>query len=293
MNREEGTHTLLLIVMTLLFGLSFIASKNALQGLGVFQLIFGRYVFALFILTAVLWKKKKRFYIAQHDRKHFLLLTAIEPVGYFIFETLGIRNTTPGGVSLIIATIPVFSALFALWLLREKIGRVGLIGIIFSLAGVYLIVSAQRQSSLAPHPLLGSLFTFGAALAAGMYNVLSRRLSRRYSPLTITYYQTVIATLVFLPLALLELRWHPRPQLNGYILANVLYLSLGCSVIAYFILNYTLSRLRTARVAIFSNLIPVVTILASYFVYREFLYPLQLAGAALVVAGVYLTYRRG
>ncbi len=293
MKLPGGKYPFLLTLMTILFGLSFIASKNALQGLGIFQLIFGRYIFALLIWMAVLWQRKKHFYIARRDWKQFLLLTLVEPVGYFIFETTGVRYTSPASVSLIIATIPVFSTLFALFLLKEKTTWAGIAGIVLSITGVYFIVSLQQASQLAPRPLLGSLLTLGAAMSAGIYNVLCRRLSRTYSPLTISYYQTVIATVVFLPLALVETFLRAETHLDGFILGNVLYLALGCSVLAYYLLNYTLSRLHASQVAVFSNLIPVVTILGSWFAYGELLKSAQLFGAVLIISGIYLTYVRG
>ena len=293
MKLPGGKYPFLLTLMTMLFGLSFIASKNALQGLGIFQLVFGRYIFALLLWTAILWRRKKHFYIARRDWKQFLLLTLVEPVGYFIFETTGVRYTSPASVALIIATIPVFSTLFALFLLKERINWQGGLGIVLSIAGVYFIVSLQQASQLAPRPLLGSLLTLGAATSAGIYNVLCRRLSRRYSPLTITYYQTVIATVVFLPPALLETLLRPETHLNGFVLGNVLYLALGCSVLAYYLLNYSLSHLQASQVAVFSNLIPVITILGSWVAYGELLQSAQLLGALLIIAGIYLTYARG
>ncbi len=290
MSLRERRMPVLLGLMTLLFGFSFIATKNALQGLGVFQVVFGRYLIAFLVLTAILWRDRRKFHIAGKDLKQFLLLTMVEPVGYFVFETFGVRYTTPSAVSLIIATIPIFSILLALWILKERTTMLAITGIILSLIGVYFIVVIQPKSQLAPKPMLGNLLTLGAALSAGFYNVLCRRLSRIYSPLTITYYQSMVATVVFLPFALFESYFNPAFRINGFILLNVLYLGVGASVAAYLILNYALSRLPVFRVAIFANLIPVVTILAAWFVYGELLEVLQLLGALFIIAGVYLTY---
>ncbi|MFZ0390278.1 MAG: DMT family transporter [Calditrichia bacterium] len=292
MRQMGGKYPLLLILMTVLFGLSFIASKNALQELGIFQVIFGRYLIALLVLTLVTWKNREKFYIARKDRGAFLVLTLVEPVGYFIFETLGVQYTTPSNVSLVIATIPVFTLIFAAALIGEKGGRLSVIGVLLSLAGVYLIVSVQESSELAPQPLLGNLFTFGAAISAGLYNVLCRRLSRTYSPLTITFYQSIVATVVFLPMAAVETFLRHSFTLNGFVVGNLLYLGVGSSVGAYFLLNYTLSRLPSYKVAVFANLVPVVTILASYAFYGDLLRPMQFAGAALVITGIYLTNAR-
>lgn len=278
--------------MTVLFGLTFVASKIALQGIGIFQLVFLRHFFALVLLTALLWRNRDRFYIAKRDRKQFLLLTLIEPIGYFIFETIGINFTTPSNVSLIIATIPIFSLLFALWILGEKVNHYAVIGIFFSLIGVYLIVSLQEKSVLAPKPLLGNIFTLGAAISAGIYNSLCRRLTQTYSPWTITYAQAIVATFVFLPLAVNETILLRESYVNIKIFLSILYLAIGGSVTAYLILNYTLSKLPTYKVAIFANFVPVVTIFASWLIYGDMLKSVQFIGAGLVILGICLTYIR-
>lgn len=292
MRTSRWIFILLLCIMTILFGLSFIATKFALHGLGIFQVVFFRHLLALFFLTLILWRHRQKFYIAKTDLKHFLLLTFIEPVTYFIFETIGIRYSTPSNVSIIIATIPIFSLLFARWILREKTHGWALFGIFFSLLGVYLIVTSTVESYLAPRPFLGNMFTVGAAISAGLYNVLCRRLSQTYSPWTITFYQSLVASIVFLPLALYQFFLSPDIQLNTEIIFSVVYLAVGSSIIAYFILNYSLSRLPTQQVAIFANLVPVVTVFASWIIYQEFLVRQQFLGAVLVLLGIYLTYLR-
>jgi drug/metabolite transporter (DMT)-like permease len=278
--------------MTILFGLSFIATKQALQGLGIFQVVFFRHLLALIFLTLLLWPNRKRLYIPRKDLKHFLVLTLVEPVGYFIFETIGVRYSSPSNVSIIIATIPIFSLLFAWWILREKSRVPAIVGIVLSLFGVYLIVAASTESELAPLPLLGNLFTVGASVSAGLYNVLCRKLGQTYSPYTITYYQSIVASVVFLPLAVMEYFLLPDIHITSEVFYSVLYLALGSSVVAYLILNYSLGKLPTQKVAIFANLVPVVTVFASWFFYKEFLETSQFIGALMVILGIYLTYLR-
>ncbi len=280
---------LLLLAMTLLFGITFVAVKMALEGLGVFQVIFLRYLLALAVLAILFFPKLRTFTIPRSDWKWFALLTGIEPIGYFILETYGIQFSSPAIASLIIATIPVFSLVFARFLLAEKQGWPALLGILISITGVYFIARLQDASTLAPRPMLGNLLIFGAAISAGLYNCLSRRMSFRYSPLAITFYQSVAAVVVFLPLALWELHRGEIPEFTSRVIGSVMFLGIGGSVLAYFLLNFMLSRLETARVAVFANLIPVVTLLVSFAMFREMLTFGQIAGAAMVVAGVYLT----
>lgn len=288
--KEQMLPAVTLVIMAALFGMTYISARIALQGLGVFQLIFLRYLLAFGILTALFWKSRERFQVRRKDWSSFALLAAIEPVGYFVLETLGVSYTSPASVSLIIATVPLFTLILAAFILGEKPGWRARAGVVISFAGVCLMVLQQQPGTLAPRPLLGNLLTVGAACAAGLYNCLARRLSFRYPPLTITYYQTAVATVVFLPLAIWDSFAHPQFFLNGIIVGNVVFLAVGCSIFAYYLLNRSLSQFGAARVGVFSNLIPLFTIAASYVVYGEALQPLQYAWAALIILGIYLTF---
>jgi len=279
-----------LLLMTLLFGFTFVATKMALQELGVFTVVLGRYGIAFLAFLPFFWKKRHYFVIPRRDWGHFLLLTLIEPVAYFILETYGLKFTSPTNVALMIATIPAFALLFGHFLLKERATLWSVVGIAISFTGVYLIVHYQESSVLAPHPVLGSVLALGAAACAGLYNSVARRLSFRHHPVTITFYQTLIATLFFAPLAGWEL-YHNLPEtFQGQTVASLLYLAIGSSLLGYFLLNFALSHLKAVQVAIFSNLIPAITLLAAYVVFREMLVPWQFAGSVLVLGGVYFTY---
>jgi len=192
----------------------------------------------------------------------------------------------------IIATIPAFAVLFAAIMLKEKPSPATFLGVALSIGGVYLVIGQQQATVLGPHPLLGNLLTVVAAASAGVYNSLVRRLTRRYSFVTITYYQTLVATIVFLPLAIGEYALTGKFSTDWRIVGSVAYLALGASVFGYLILNKALSVIGAAQVAIFANFVPVITILASYLLYKEVLNPVQFVGAALVLIGIYLVYAR-
>jgi drug/metabolite transporter (DMT)-like permease len=179
-----------------------------------------------------------------------------------------------------------------MWFLRERVSWYIASGILASLVGVYFIVSIQTASYLAPKPALGNFLTLGAAISAGIYNSLCRRLTQTYSPWTITFYQSIVATIIFLPLAITESVLFESFYVDAKIVFSILYLAIGSSIGAYFILNYTLSKLPTYQVAIFANFIPVVTVFASWIIFGDILQPLQILGASLILMGIFLTYAR-
>jgi len=292
MKHLSRKHAALLFFMSFLFGVSYIATQTALRDLGPFQVIFSRYFLASLVLAVVGYQKRHLLRLEPEERKMMLLLALIEPVGYLIFEVFGVRYASPSNVALVVATIPVFAVIFAAILLNEKMTPLGGFGILLSIFGVVIVVHLQDSSRLAPRPVLGSIITLGAAILAGLYNSLARRLTRRCHPFAITFYTTIIAGIAFLPMAAVEFGMHGYFRISASTVASLLFLSVGSSVVGYYILNFSLSKIGAAEVAVFNNFNPVFTIIASFLVFGEVMHPGQFVGAALVLAGIFFTFQR-
>jgi drug/metabolite transporter (DMT)-like permease len=70
---------------------------------------------------------------------------------------------------------------------------------------------------------------------------------------------------------------------------HVIFLAVCCSALGYWLYAHSLEVLGVSVSAVFINLIPMVTVIAGFFILGERLTALQMGGAALVLAGVYLT----
>jgi len=274
--------------MALLFGLSFVATKYALRSIPPFTLIFLRFCIAS-LLLGILFMRKRPKKVERGDRWRIILTSLIVPGLYFLAETYGLKFSSATSVSLLVATIPIFAAIFALLLLKERIGIWRGMGIVLSVIGVgTILTSVPGETTGWKMVRAGNLLGLGAALCAGLYMALGRDLLNRYSPLTITTFQALAAVLIFFPLASLELFTHQWGQINVFTFAAVVYLSLFCSVLAFFLWNYGISRLEASRAAVFTNLVPVFTVFGAFFLLGEKLYAGQMIGGALVIGGVTL-----
>jgi drug/metabolite transporter (DMT)-like permease len=106
---------LALATAVLFWGLSFVATKIALQSFTPFCLIFFRFFAAALFFIILLWRTGFPALTAKNI-KSLALLAIMQPGLYFLFETTGLQYTSATKTSLIIATIPivvlVFSAIF-------------------------------------------------------------------------------------------------------------------------------------------------------------------------------------
>jgi drug/metabolite transporter (DMT)-like permease len=277
-----------LTAMALLFGLSFVVTKFALESIPPFTLIFLRFSIASLLLGAIYFRRRTTRPL-RADRWRMFFVSLIVPGLYFLAETYGLKLSSATSVSLLISTIPIFAAIFAFLIMKEGIGFWRGVAITLSIVGVATIISADGGRVAAWRMIqVGNLLGLGAAVCAGLYMALGRDLMTRYSPLTMTTFQAFFAVAIFLPLAGTELFTHGWQGVGPFTLLSVIYLALFCSVLAFFLWNYGISRLEASKAAVFTNLVPVFTVLGASIFLGERILPAQLFGGALVIGGVTL-----
>ncbi len=167
----------------------------------------------------------------------------------------------------------------------SQLGWKSWLGAFISIAGVALVagVSFSLSGSISGYVYMG-----GAALCWVGYSLLTRPLfDRKRSRLYIVFWQNFFGFLGLLPFAMLEYKSWGDPTLP--VMLHVIFLALGCSALGYWLYAHAMETLGVSITSVFINLIPVVTVIAGYIVLHERLTLLQGAGAALVLAGVYLT----
>jgi drug/metabolite transporter (DMT)-like permease len=180
--------------------------------------------------------------------------------------------------------------------LKERPGKLQFIFILASVLGVVFIVTMSGSSVSSGH-FTGILALFGAVLAAGVYNILSRKLSSSFSPVEITFVMMWAGAIVFNLLTVINSIIRKEPI--GYFtslntmstLIPILYLGILSSVCAFFMVNFMLSKLPAASSSVFSNLTTVISIVAGVFVRHEAFHWYQVAGGIMIILGVWGTNR--
>ena len=197
MKIENSLLTYLALAIAVLFwGLSFVATKIALQSFTPFCLIFFRFFAASIFFTILLWRTGFP-PLTGKTLKSLLLLTLMQPGLYFLFETTGLQYTSATKTSLIIATIPIVVLVLSALYLHERLRPLNILGIILSLIGVVLLVLGGKHQVAADGILLGDILIFGAVLAASIYMIMTRRLGESLTSLQITGMQIIFGALLF------------------------------------------------------------------------------------------------
>lgn len=280
------------LIFSSIFGFSFLFTKEALGLVSPFELLAFRFTAAFLSLSILRIAGIIKINLRGKNIKKLLLLALFQPGIYFICETIGISYTTSSEAGMMIALIPVAVTILAAVILNEKPGFLQLIFVILSVVGVFVIILNRGSAQIAANHL-GLLLLAGAVIAAGFYNIISRQLSLEFKPVEITYVMMGFGAVVFNLITITRKDFavlsYFQLLLNKDILISVVYLGIFSSVVAFFMMNYTLSKITAAEAVVFANLTTVVSIAAGVIFRNEPFFKLQIVGAVLIIVGVWGT----
>jgi drug/metabolite transporter (DMT)-like permease len=246
-----------------------------------------RSFFAAILLFAGLKISKKSVKIASSDYKTLFLLALLNPFLYFIFESYGLKYSSPVTSAGIIALIPVFTGMMAFFALREKLNVLNISGIILSFCGVWLLLYTKNMNFGATW--YGVLFLFLAVASSVVYAAFIQKIAIKYNPFTVIAWQNLIGSLLFLPIALVfGAKQLMTTAVTVELITSFLLLLIFASVLAFPFYTFAIKSLGVSRASVFSNLIPVVTIVVSFFMLHESITFYKAGGTALVILGVFL-----
>jgi len=280
------------ITFSVLFGFTFMFTKEGLESVSIFHLLGFRFSLAAIVMTILKYLGFIKIKFKGKDLKSLFLLATAQPGLYFVFETLGVNMTASSEAGLMISLIPVVVTIMAAVFLNEKPSKKQLVFVILSVAGVIFITLMKGSTDVANN-YLGLLVLMGAVITGGIYNILSRKLSLDFSPVEITYMMVWYGTVLFNIIALVRYKGtlidYIKPLTETSVLIPVFYLGILASVVAFFMMNYTLSRVQASQAAVFANLTTVVSIIAGVVFRGETFYWFQFVGAAMIIIGVWGT----
>ena len=279
-----------------IFGLSTMFTKQAASQAGPLALLGWRFAAAFLGINLCVLFRIIRVELRGKRLAPVLAIAMINPVIYFIGETIGIQHTTVSECGAFLSCIPIASLAASTLILKKRPTRWQLIGIIVASAGVLLTVFAAGLE--ASFSVLGYAMLLLAVLTAALQGVLIERAADFSGP-EITYVMMGMGCLAFSGSALLEAAGRGTlPELialpltvDGF-LGAIFYLGFVSSILAYILSTKAIQLIGMNRVATFLGVNTVVSILAGVLFMGDNFTPAQMAGVALILAGVYVANLR-
>ena len=285
---EEKTKSLIaLLVSIMIWSASFIGTKIAQRSFTPLTLCFVRTSMAALIMLELRAAAKKPMCLAKQDRIPVFLSALFGITIYYSLENLGVSMTTAGNASIITAVYPITTLLTGALFFHERIRLKQMYGILIAIAGI-VILTSDPVGGGGRRALAGNLLLLFNGFMWGFYNFLTQKVSTETDTSALTFFQTISGAVLLVPVLVLDLPIHIGPITPSVAFA-LLFLAAGCSVGAYFLYNIGLRGVSAGTAASMLNLMPVFGLVFSRLILHETIAARQIAGAALVIAGVLLS----
>ncbi|MBL0387622.1 DMT family transporter [Tumebacillus sp. ITR2] len=278
---------ILLVCSTVFWGGNFNAGKLAVDHLPPFTAAALRFGLASIVMLLILFAKEK---INKEALKQnfwsFVLLGLIGVFGFNVLFFVGLKYTSAVNGSLIMATNPLITVLFAIFILKDKFTVQRAIGFLLSLIGVVAVICKGSLDTLTSLNFSGGdLIILGGNICWALYGVLGRKIVKNSTPLLTTTITMVIGAVVMIPFALAETQKMPLLDQPGSLWGAILFMALLGSVLAYLWWNQGIAKIGAGNTSIFFNLVPVFTMLITV-VTGSTVTVAQIVGGLLVISGV-------
>lgn len=290
-SRDQAAY-LMLTGMAVCFGGTWVAGAVAVDAAPPFAIAAARFGIASILLFA--WARVARRPLTPLARRDWPLvaglgLTAIAGYNWLFLTGLTLAPASDGAI-IVPGLAPVSTALLAGAFLGERLGARGFLGLGVAVVGLLLVVGPG--ASFNSGRLIGDLMFLAGAACWGVYSVLARIASRRFSPVSTTLYGTALGTMILVPLALLEGGLGTLAGASPEALAGTAYLAVFGTVGAFVLFNMGVARIGAARASAFALLVPVVGVLSSVLLLKEELGPFTIVGGLVVLIGLWLIEHR-
>jgi drug/metabolite transporter (DMT)-like permease len=298
----------LLILVNAMWGAQFTAYKLVSSDMGPVTVSAWIFLIAGVVLAPFVVRERRRGLQVQKsdgrdsDNDRSLLskrnLAGFVAIGVFAlvpasaFMAWGVARSTASNSALINLTIPIITALLAVAMLRERMTAARWSSLLVSLAGVLILSDFDwRHMALTSNRfLLGNLLVLLSCTCSSFYNVCSKELLRRFTPvevLTIGYFLAALVSIPLLcwiePFSLPSLRHYSSATWIGLILLGVFVW--GLAMVLWMSL---LKRLDVSQASVSVYLLPFLGVLISALFLGEKITGMMVLGGSVTLAGTIL-----
>lgn len=298
-SRKHTVAVITACVAFVIFGFSFMFSSIALSIASTTVLLCFRFTAAVLTLSvavgvnALVGRIRGRAWFSFSLRGKplggLLLLGLVQPVLYLVFENSSIRYTSSAVTGTVLAVVPVICILADVFISHESVTKLQILCAVACVGGVALVETGGE----ARISLLGFVCLLMTMVCDVGYYVLSRRASRQFSPLEVTFVMFLMGMVIFVPAALIQGRGRmaelflPAMQ-SAPFWGSVFFLGAVSSVGAYGLLNYANATLTNSEASLIGNIGTVVSVLAGVLLLKDPFTPLQAAGVVIILIFVTL-----
>lgn len=278
----SSVYKLLLVVATVIWGLSYVVMKDAVDILEPAYLIGFRFLATGVILSAVFWRRM-RLALTKDYLVKGLILGVLCFLGFWV-QTIGLDNTTPGKNAFLTATYCVIVP-FAWWVIaRKRPTAFNLVAAVLCVAGIGLV---SLQGSIAELSMgYGDFMTLVSALLFAVHIVYVSKFSETNDVLALTVLQFLVGGACGIAYGAAFETLPPASALTPEFFWNMAYLVILASCVALVIQNVALAHVPPSQASLFISLESVFGVLFSVLLYGEQVSLKLIAGFVLIFGAI-------
>lgn len=292
-----------LFTVSLIWGISSVVIKYTLDFIPPFSFLYIRFVLASIILYFLVdWKKHK--YLLNVKRKDFIKIFLIGALGSSVNLGLyfwGIKFTTASEATVIYSFSPILIVFGGVFLLKEKLTKLEIIGLLTTILGFSIVVFhpllQSGNANTSGTSFIGNFLVLLSVFAWASYSLISKnwfnhdKSGERFSPIFITFISFFAGAITLIPFGLHEMLTTQIDYVKAF--PGILYMTIFSTVIAYTFFEYGVKKIEVSQASLFQYIQPLFTIpLAMIFLGEKFsIY--YILGGLLLAFGIYLSEIKG
>lgn len=224
------------------------------------------------------------------DRLQLLGIGMVFVFGYMWCLLKGLSYTTPIDSSIFISLQPIWVFVIALCLHTDRFTAMKAGGMALGVGGALVTVFTSKSSTVASDPLLGDALCLGGSMLYAVYLILSKRYLRRLSDATVSKWTFLGGVIPAIVMALVSGFEAPVLNMNIFSLPFLvlLFVLIFPSFISYLLQDMALKDISATSVAMYGDLILVVSAIASYIFHQDIFSWWQILSIIMVLASVYM-----
>lgn len=278
----------LLLALTLIWGANYALIKYSLDDFIPLNFVALRLTIATIMLVGATIISGRGLKVVRRDLPNLIIIGVLANVIYPILFILGMKLSRAGNASLILATSPLFTALIGKARKTEIFSTRGAIGLLIGFAGLGLIVTGGHTHAEGSESLLGDALLLLSAFCWGAYTGTTRDLAHRYGALKSTALLMLTGTpllILFCIPSFIHQNWQAIRVPSW---ATLLFSAVFAIGLAYMIWSHGIRKIGSTRTAVYSNLTPIATLIAAWFILGEVPLPGQILGTVVILTGLYM-----
>jgi drug/metabolite transporter (DMT)-like permease len=266
-----------LIAVTVVWGVTFVQVKDAVEVYPLFAFLAVRYAIAAGVLGVVAAPRVRA--LGRPGLLAGSVLGVLLGLGTGL-QTAGLERTTVSSTGFITGLYVVLTPLFGLVLFRTRVGLQVWLGVVLSVAGLAMLSGVHVGSTA------GDLLVLASTSAQALQIVMVERYANRYDAIALTFVEMATCCLGFLVIAVAlgDLSVPHGWTVWGALLVTGLF----ASALAYLIQIWAQRRLSAARIALVFALETVFAGIFGYWLSDDRLGWLGWGGCAAILGGIVL-----